>query len=157
MKTDDNLLSQAYMRLRAATENYEQAKTETKRILDEHQDLPLGHPDGNLARRKAADLELRALRHYRETLSAYSDLFLSGQPAGKQQGPDAIALEPLTSRETEVLALIAKGLSSKQISRHLGISFKTATCHRARIMDKLGIHKVAGLVCNAIREKLIIP
>ena len=65
--------------------------------------------------------------------------------------------EGLTPRETEVLKLIAEGLSTKQIAAQLGISFKTAVSHRSRIMAKLDIHEVASLVRYAIRKKLIEP
>ena len=63
--------------------------------------------------------------------------------------------DELTPRETEVLKLIAEGLSSKQIAARLGIAFKTAVSHRTCIMDKLAIHEVAGLVRYAIAQKLI--
>ena len=65
--------------------------------------------------------------------------------------------ESLTRRETEVLKLIAEGLSSKQIASKLGISFKTVVSHRSRIMDKLDIHEIVGLVRYAIRKTLIEP
>jgi DNA-binding CsgD family transcriptional regulator len=60
-----------------------------------------------------------------------------------------------TPREVEVLKLVAAGLSTKQIAVSLGISFKTASCHRSRLMDKLGIHEVAGLTRYAIRNGYI--
>lgn len=63
----------------------------------------------------------------------------------------------LTPRETEVLKLIAQGNSSKQVAYSLGISFKTAVCHRYNIMEKLNIHDVSGLVRYAIRNGLIRP
>lgn len=61
----------------------------------------------------------------------------------------------LTPREVQVLKLIAAGLSTKQIASALSITFKTAASHRARIMDKLGIHEVAGLTRYAIRRGFI--
>jgi len=64
-------------------------------------------------------------------------------------------LSRLTPREIEVLKLIAAGLSTKQIAASLGISFKTASCHRSRLMDKLGIHEIAGLTRYAIRNGYI--
>jgi DNA-binding CsgD family transcriptional regulator len=64
-------------------------------------------------------------------------------------------LSSLTPREIEVLKLIAAGLSTKQIAASLGISFKTASCHRSRLMDKLGIHEIAGLTRYAIRNGYI--
>ena len=65
--------------------------------------------------------------------------------------------EGLTPRETEVLKLIAEGLSTKQIAAQLGVSFKTAASHRSRMMEKLDIHEVASLVRYAVRKKLIEP
>lgn len=65
--------------------------------------------------------------------------------------------DPLTSREREVLQLVAEGKTTKEIAQHLGVSVKTAESHRGRIMDKLEIHETAGLVRYAIRRGLIQP
>ena len=51
-----------------------------------------------------------------------------------------------------MLKLIASGQSTKEVSRTLGITFKTAACHRSRIMAKLDIHEVASLTRYAIRR-----
>jgi len=64
-------------------------------------------------------------------------------------------VEALTKREIDVLKLIATGLSTKEIARTLGITFKTAACHRSRIMAKLDIHQVANLTRYAIRHGLV--
>ena len=69
--------------------------------------------------------------------------------------PDNHYLSNPTPRELEVLKLIAAGLSTKQIALSLGVSFKTASCHRSRLMDKLGIHDIAGLTRYAIRKGYI--
>jgi DNA-binding CsgD family transcriptional regulator len=61
-------------------------------------------------------------------------------------------VERLTPRELEVLKLIASGLSTKAIARSLGISFKTAACHRYRIREKLGIAEIANLTRYAIQN-----
>ena len=61
----------------------------------------------------------------------------------------------LTQRETDVLKLIAAGLSTLQVATKLGISFKTVASHRAHIMDKLDIHNRASLVRYAIDNKLV--
>jgi DNA-binding NarL/FixJ family response regulator len=61
----------------------------------------------------------------------------------------------LTAREHEVLHLVAQGLSNKEIAESLGMSTRTAESHRGRLMNKLGIHKVSGLVRLAIREGLL--
>ncbi len=61
----------------------------------------------------------------------------------------------LTSREAEVLQLIAEGLSNKQIAAELGISIKTVEKHRQQVMNKLNIHDVAGLTRYAIAKGLV--
>ena len=64
---------------------------------------------------------------------------------------------PLTPRERQVLQLIAEGKTTKEIAVFLAITPKTADFHRTRIMQKLDIHEVAGLVRYAIRRGLIRP
>jgi DNA-binding NarL/FixJ family response regulator len=61
----------------------------------------------------------------------------------------------LTSRESEVLQLIAEGFSNKQIAAELGISIKTVEKHRQQVMNKLSIHDVAGLTRYAISKGLV--
>jgi len=58
----------------------------------------------------------------------------------------------LTSREREVLQLVAEGKTSKQIASLLHVSVKTVEAHRQQIMDKLGIRSVAELTKYAIRK-----
>jgi len=69
----------------------------------------------------------------------------------------AMPRDPLTSREREVLQLVAEGKSTKEIAQLLAISFKTAESHRTRIMKKTDIHETAGLVRYAVRRGLIQP
>ncbi len=69
----------------------------------------------------------------------------------------AMGQSRLTPREREVLQLIAEGLSSKEIAASLGVSTRTAETHRTSVMNKLDVHKVAGLVRFAIREGLVSP
>jgi DNA-binding NarL/FixJ family response regulator len=83
----------------------------------------------------------RMLEHYRRR-------FMNGQPARK-------TAEPLTSRETEVLQLIAEGRTNKQIAAALCISVKTIEKHRQQVMDKLNIHDIAGLTRYAIAKGVI--
>jgi DNA-binding NarL/FixJ family response regulator len=63
--------------------------------------------------------------------------------------------DPLSSREREVLQLIANGKNVKEIGDLLGISTKTAESHRANIMQRIGIHDTVGLVRYAIKKGLI--
>jgi DNA-binding NarL/FixJ family response regulator len=61
----------------------------------------------------------------------------------------------LSSREIEVLQLIAEGKPNKQVASELGVSFKTVDKHRQHLMSKLDIHDVAGLTRYAIAEGII--
>ena len=64
-------------------------------------------------------------------------------------------LEALTTRQREILQLIAEGRSTKEVAFTLAISAKTVETHRAQIMERLQIHDVPGLVRFAIRTGLI--
>jgi len=61
----------------------------------------------------------------------------------------------LSSREVEVLQLIAEGKPNKQVAIELGVSFKTVDKHRQNLMSKLDIHDVAGLTRYAIAQGII--
>jgi DNA-binding NarL/FixJ family response regulator len=61
----------------------------------------------------------------------------------------------LSSREVEVLQLIAEGKANKQVAAELGISVKTVEKHRQRLMQKLNIHDTAGLTRYAIAAGII--
>jgi DNA-binding NarL/FixJ family response regulator len=64
-------------------------------------------------------------------------------------------LNELTPRELEVLRCIAEGCSTKETASRLSISFKTAACHRHRIMQKLGVHGTGALVRFAIANRVV--
>ncbi len=61
----------------------------------------------------------------------------------------------LSSRETEVIQLIAEGCANKQVAGDLGISLKTVEKHRQSLMKKLDIHDTAGLTRYAIASGII--
>ena len=61
----------------------------------------------------------------------------------------------LSSREVEVLQLIAEGKPNKQIAAELNVTFKTIDKHRQHVMAKLDIHDIAGLTRYAITEGII--
>jgi DNA-binding NarL/FixJ family response regulator len=63
----------------------------------------------------------------------------------------------LTSREREIVQLLAEGKSTKEVAVSLGISVKTAETHRANIMRKLEIHSVSELVRYAVKNQMIEP
>jgi DNA-binding NarL/FixJ family response regulator len=62
--------------------------------------------------------------------------------------------DKLTAREREVLQLIAEGKSSAEVAEVLCISSRTVETHRHNLMEKLGIHSIAGLTKFAIRHGL---
>ena len=91
--------------------------------------------------------------------------FFSPSIAKRLQGRDQKSLEGggqfkkkgnrLSSREVEVLQLIAEGHPNKQIAAQMGVGFKTVDNIRQRLMGKLNIHDVAGLTRYAIAEGII--
>ncbi|HAB03823.1 MAG TPA: DNA-binding response regulator [Pseudomonas sp.] len=61
----------------------------------------------------------------------------------------------LTARQIEILRLIVRGKSTREIAAGLGLSIKTVETHRSQVMKRLQIYDVAGLVLFAVREKII--
>src|SRR5579863_3821387 len=68
--------------------------------------------------------------------------------------PDSVR-DRLTSREREIVQLLAEGKSSKEVASSLCISVKTAETHRANIMRKLQLHTVSELVRYAVRNQIV--
>jgi DNA-binding NarL/FixJ family response regulator len=64
--------------------------------------------------------------------------------------------ERLTSRQREILQLVAEGYSTKEIAQKLSLSFNTVSVHRTNLMERLGIHDLAGLVRYAIQTGIIL-
>lgn len=81
------------------------------------------------------------------TVAASDDLSFPVGPTGRG----------LTSREREVLRLLAEGRANKEVAAALGITTKTAETHRARIMAKLDLHSISDLVRYAIRNHIVEP
>jgi DNA-binding CsgD family transcriptional regulator len=73
------------------------------------------------------------------------------------RGSEESASKQLTPRNREVLRLLADGVSTKEIAARLRISVRTAEFHRGRLMKKLGIRDIAGLVRYAVRTGVILP
>ena len=89
---------------------------------------------------------------------ARGDTYLSPRIAGSvvgalRKGPQTSAPQ-LTPRERDVVRLLAEGLTSKEIAARLAMAPKTVDGHRSAIMEKLGIHSVAGLVKYALKNHL---
>ena len=74
----------------------------------------------------------------------------------RERSADSIdSYDELTSREKEVLTLVAEGRHNQEIADMLFVSVKTVLAHRARIMEKLDIHSRTDLIKYAIRKELI--
>ena len=84
-----------------------------------------------------------------------SQAVVSGFLREGEGGQQPVAQEGLTGRQREILQLIAEGRSTKEIAQVLDVSVKTVETHRQRLMDRLGIHDVAGLVRFAIRTGIV--
>lgn len=80
--------------------------------------------------------------------------YLDKSPKEKEPEGEAEILR-LTSRQREIVQLLAEGKSSKEVAAVLGLSVKTAETHRANIMRKLDCHSVTELVRYAIRNHII--
>ena len=76
--------------------------------------------------------------------------FVRNSRDGAESGENAIS-----SREREILQLLAEGKSNKDISDLLNLSIKTVETHRSNIMRKLGFHNITDLVLYAVRNHLI--
>jgi len=115
---------------------------------------------GYLLKQTAATDLIRAIREARQgnaffspaisrrLLENYRAAFTKGAPAGTRT-------DRLTSREAEVLQLVAEGKVNKQISAELCLSIKTVEKHRQNVMNKLNLHDVARLTRYAISKGII--
>jgi len=71
--------------------------------------------------------------------------------AGTVGRGDGAVDHALTLRELEVLRLVARGMTSKEIAEQLGISHRTVETHRWHVMEKMHLRSAADLVCFAVR------
>jgi DNA-binding NarL/FixJ family response regulator len=87
-----------------------------------------------------------------------SDIVVKGfLKNGNQADPAAHSQAQPTPREAEIIRLLAEGKANKVIAADLGISIRTVETHRAKIMQKLGLHSLAELVLYAIRQEIVTP
>jgi two-component system, NarL family, response regulator NreC len=108
-----------------------------------------------LKRQAGADL-VRAIREV-SMGGVYLSPGISAAVTAAIRSAPAAAPDPLTSREREVLQLIAEGKTTKEVASILGVSVKTADTHRTSLMQKLDLHDVASLTRYAIRHGIIQP
>lgn len=115
---------------------------------------------GFLEKQTSAEILTKAIREVALGKPFFSPTLAKRMAAGKDRVLDRDGQEKqggnrLTSRETEVLQLVAEGQANKQVAATLGISIKTVEKHRQHVMDKLNIHETAGLTRYAIARGII--
>jgi DNA-binding NarL/FixJ family response regulator len=86
--------------------------------------------------------------------TAVSNIVLDFLRQREQSGTTTVS-ESLTTRERQILQLLAEGKSNKEVAGRLGISVRTAENHRAKIMRKLHLRTLSDLVRHAIRNKIV--
>jgi len=106
----------------------------------------------------ATELEhaLEALRNNERYLSpAIAHTVINQALIRNQKAQPETDSHNLTARQLEILRLIVRGKSTREIANGLGLSVKTVETHRSQIMKRLQIFDVAGLVLFAVREQII--
>jgi DNA-binding NarL/FixJ family response regulator len=68
-----------------------------------------------------------------------------------KMAPESASLQELSNRQHEVLALLAAGYPMKEVAYRLGITYRTATFHKYKMMERLGISSTAGLMSYALK------
>jgi len=115
---------------------------------------------GYLIKQTSADLLSRAIREVQKGNTFFSPSIANRLHSLSVESPDGRPVlktrnTALTSRELEVLQLVAEGKANKQVARELGISIKTVEKHRQHLMSKLDLHDTAGLTRYAISAGII--
>jgi DNA-binding NarL/FixJ family response regulator len=115
---------------------------------------------GYLIKQSSAEMVATAIRDLHKGRSFFGSSIMKRLQREYQNSPSGVGLEKkgatdLTSREAELLQLIAEGHVNKQIASELGISIKTVEKHRQHLMEKLNIHDIAGLTRFAISAGVI--
>jgi DNA-binding NarL/FixJ family response regulator len=136
-------------------------------ILSAHSDdayvekvMSLG-ASGYLIKQTAAHVLPEAIRRVHLGKKCFSPTIADRRKHHRQRAHDRGELRTskdapvLTSREVEVLQLIAEGRANKKSAQELHISVKTIEKHRQSLMDKLNIHDTAGLTRHAIAVGMI--
>ena len=115
---------------------------------------------GYLIKQTSAELLSSAIREVQKGNTFFSSSIAKRLHHRNQKSPDRAGKlkaksRNLSSRETEVLQLIAEGAANKQIAAELGVSIKTVEKHRDHLMRKLDIHDTAGITRYAIENGII--
>jgi DNA-binding NarL/FixJ family response regulator len=115
---------------------------------------------GYLVKQSSGDVLAQAIRELQKGKTFFTPSIAKRLKDDYQKSRDGVGLQKrsateLTSREAELLQLIAEGHANKQIASELSISIKTVEKHRQHLMEKLNIHDIAGLTRFAIAAGII--
>ena len=115
---------------------------------------------GYLIKQTSHDVLSRAIREVQKGKTFFSPSISKRLHHHSEKSSDRVGLlktkdDQLSSRETEVLQLVAEGNVNKETAAELGISIKTVEKHRQNLMKKLNIHDTAGLTRYAIATGII--
>lgn len=115
---------------------------------------------GFLEKQTSAEVLAKAIQEVAKGKTFFSSAVAKRMTDGRNRSRDRDGLQnsksaKLTSRETEVLQLVAEGQANKQVAATLNISIKTVEKHRQHVMDKLNIHETAGLTRYAMAQGII--
>ena len=115
---------------------------------------------GFLEKQSSAEILTKAILEVAKGSTFFSPAIAKRMADGRNRSRDRDGIRKpnsvrLTSREAEVLQLVAEGSANKQVAAELGISIKTVEKHRQKLMDKLNIHDTAGLTRYAIAAGVI--
>jgi DNA-binding NarL/FixJ family response regulator len=115
---------------------------------------------GYLIKQSSGEIVAKAIRELQKGKTFFTPSIAKYLKDGYQKSSDGVGLQKksnieLTSREAELLQMIAEGHVNKQIASELGISIKTVEKHRQHLMEKLNIHDIAGLTRFAIAAGIV--
>jgi DNA-binding NarL/FixJ family response regulator len=115
---------------------------------------------GYLVKQSSGEVVAKAIRELHNGKTFFTPSIAKRLLKEYQKSRDGVGLQKkgdteLTTREAELLQLIAEGHVNKQIASELGISIKTVEKHRQHLMEKLNIHDIAGLTRFAIAAGII--
>jgi DNA-binding NarL/FixJ family response regulator len=97
------------------------------------------------------------IQHKSTFTSKVANMVLEGYLTGDAGEKQEQASSRLTSREREIVQLLAEGRGNKDVATALTISVKTVEAHRSNIMHKLGVHSLSDIVHYAIRNRIVEP
>jgi DNA-binding NarL/FixJ family response regulator len=115
---------------------------------------------GYLIKHTSGEVVAKAIRELHKGKTFFTHTVAKRLKDDFEKSTDGVGMQKktsteLTSREAELLQLIAEGQANKQIASELNISIKTVEKHRQHLMDKLNIHDIAGLTRFAIASGII--